>query len=163
MDLARHTRYRIGGSAPRFGRPESRPALAAALQDVSPHEVRVLGWGANVLVSDAGVDEPVIVLGGDFSYVNLGDCWIEAGAAAGLPTLVGEVRRAARADWSFLEAVPGSIGGGLRMNAGSTDTGIWDRVVWAEAMTPAGETVRLTPEEAGPEYRSVAVSDAWVF
>ncbi len=49
------------------------------------------------------------------------------------------------------------------MNAGSVDTGLWDRVLWAEAMTPDGETVRLTPAEAQPEYRTVAVCDAWVF
>jgi UDP-N-acetylmuramate dehydrogenase len=161
--LAEHTRYRIGGTTPRFGRPETRPALANALKDAKPGTVRVLGWGANVLVSDAGVTEPVIVLGGDFAHMNLGDRWIDAGAAAGLPTLVGEARRSGRSDWSFLEAVPGSVGGGLRMNAGSTDTGLWNRVQWAEAMTAGGETVRLTPVDAHPTYRSVSVAESWVF
>ena len=163
MNLAAHTRYRIGGPTPRFGRPETRSALAAALRDVSPESVRVLGWGANVLVSDSGVDEAVVVLGGEFAYMELGNLWIEAGAAAGLPTLVGEARRSARAGWSFLEAVPGSVGGGLRMNAGSTHIGLWDRVQWADAMTPAGETVRLTRQEAEPSYRSVSVPESWVF
>ncbi len=159
--LAEHTRYRIGGLTPRFGRPETRSALANALKD--SHPVRVLGWGANVLVSDAGVNEPVLVLGGEFAHMELGDHWIEAGAAAGLPTLAGEARRSGRADWSFLEAVPGSVGGGLRMNAGSTDTGLWNRVRWAEAMTPEGEVVRLTPQDAHPTYRNVTVADSWVF
>ncbi len=163
VKLAEHTRYGIGGPAPKFGRPETRDVLATVLRETQPGMLRVLGWGANVLVSDAGVSEPVVVLGGDFMHLEHGDSWIETGAAAGLPTLVGEARRSAFDGWSFLEAVPGSVGGGLRMNAGSTDTGLWDRVTWAEAMTPEGETVRLTPSEAQPGYRTVAVSDAWVF
>ena len=163
VKLADHTRYGIGGLSPRFGRPDSRDALATALRDTQPGLLRVLGGGANVLVSDSGVDEPVVVLGGDFGYVEQGDTWIDAGAAAGLPTLVGEARRSGLAGWSFLEAVPGTVGGGLRMNAGSADTGLWDRVVWVEAMTPAGETVRLTRADARPGYRTVDVSEAWVF
>jgi UDP-N-acetylmuramate dehydrogenase len=49
------------------------------------------------------------------------------------------------------------------MNAGSTDTGIWDRALWVDAMTPAGETVRLTADEAKPRYRGVEVPEEWVF
>ena len=163
VKLAEHTRYQIGGPTPKFGRPESRAALAVALRDAQPGMLRVLGWGANVLVSDVGVKEPVVVLGGEFAHMKSGDCWIEAGAAAGLPALVGEARRSSFEGWSFLEAVPGSVGGGLRMNAGSTDTGLWDRVAWVEAMTPAGETIQMTPAEAQPGYRTVAVSEAWIF
>lgn len=161
--LAEHTRYRIGGPAPKFGHPETRDALASALRETDPGLLRVLGWGANVLVSDAGVSEPVVVLGGDFAHMVWGEFFLEAGSAAGLPALVGEARRSALEGWSFLEAVPGTVGGGLRMNAGSTVTGLWDRVVWAEAMTPAGEIVRLSPGEAQPGYRSVDVSESWVF
>ena len=49
------------------------------------------------------------------------------------------------------------------MNAGSVATGIWDRVLWVDAMRPDGEIVRLTPEDAVPAYRSVAVPPEWVF
>ncbi len=59
--------------------------------------------------------------------------------------------------------MPGSIGGALRMNAGSAEVGIWDRVLWAEAMTATGDRVRIQPEEASPGYRSVALPDEWVF
>ncbi len=59
VSLAEHTRYGIGGPTPRFGRPESRDVLATVLRDTRPGMLRVLGWGANVLVSDAGVSEPV--------------------------------------------------------------------------------------------------------
>lgn len=161
--LAEHTRYRIGGGTPGFGRAGSREELAAALGGLAGSPLRVLGRGANLLVADRGVTEHVVVLGGEFDRLELGEHHIEAGAGAGLPALVGEARRAARAGWSFLEAVPGSVGGGLRMNAGSVETGLWDRVERAEAMTPAGETASLTPAEARPSYRAVEVPESWIF
>lgn len=163
VPLASLTRYRIGGPAVRFARPERPADLAAALASTGGSPFRVLGWGANVLVSDRGVPQPVIVLGGEFDYLSLSDDAIEAGGAAGLPGLVGEARRAGRAGWDFLEAVPGSVGGGLRMNAGSAEIGMWDRVLWAEVMTPTGDRVRIGPEEAAPGYRSVQLPEEWVF
>lgn len=163
VPLAGLTRYRIGGPARRVGRIGSRAALRDALRALEGSAYLVLGWGANVLVADRGVSETVIVLGGEFDYVSLGEESIEAGAAAGMPAFVGEARRAGRAGWAFLEAVPGSIGGGLRMNAGSAETGLWERAVWVEAMTPAGEVVRTTAPEASPSYRHVDLPESWIF
>lgn len=161
--LADHTRYRIGGPASRFGRVRSVSDLRDALQELNGSPHRVLGWGANLLVADGGVRDAVLVLEGELDWLRLGSNTVEAGAGAGIPSLVGEARRAARTGFSFLEAVPGSVGGALRMNAGSPDTGIWDRVLWVEAMQPDGQIVRLSPEEAAPAYRSVAIPEEWVF
>lgn len=161
--LAEHTRYRIGGPTPGLARPASRADLAGALERLDGAPIRVLGRGANLLVADRGVEDRVVVLTGDFDRIEVARESIEIGAGAGLPALVGEARRGGRAGWSFLEAVPGSVGGGLRMNAGSVEVGLWDRVVHAEAMTPTGETVRLTPADAKPTYRAVDVPADWVF
>lgn len=161
--LAEHTRYRIGGTARGFGHAEDRAELAAGLAGLSGAPHRVLGRGANLLVADRGVDEHVIVLTGAFDRLHADEGYIEAGGGAGLPALVGEARRRGCRGWSFLEAVPGSVGGGLRMNAGSVETGLWDRVESADAMTPDGETVRLSPAEARPSYRSVEVPESWIF
>ncbi|MEN8143356.1 MAG: FAD-binding protein [Gemmatimonadota bacterium] len=163
MSLALHTRYRIGGPAVRFGRPETEAELVAALADPAAHGHFVLGWGANVLVSDRGVQRDVLMLAGDFGSVQLEPDALEVGAAAGIPGTVGEARRTGRTGFDFLEAVPGTIGGALRMNAGSATEGIWDRVVWAEAVTPGGERVRITPQEAKPVYRGTGVPTDWVF
>ncbi len=163
LSLASLTRYRIGGPANRFARIETRRDLGGVLESLEGSSFRVLGWGANVLVSDRGVTEPVISLSGDFDFLRMSDEAIEVGGAAGLPALVGDARREGRAGWDFLEAVPGSVGGGLRMNAGSTEVGIWDRVVWAEAVNAAGDCIRMDPSEAMPRYRGVGVPDDWVF
>ena len=156
-------RYRIGGLAARLARPRSVRDLAAALRDVGGRGCRVLGTGANILVGDAGSPEPVLVLDGEFGSLRVDADAIEAGAAARLPALAGAARRAGRAGFHFLEAVPGTVGGGLRMNAGSRDDGLWDRVRWAEALTADGELVRLRPEEAAPGYRRVGVPADWIF
>ncbi|MDT8435495.1 MAG: FAD-binding protein [Gemmatimonadota bacterium] len=161
--LGDRVRWKIGGAAPRLGHAGSAAELAAALTGMEEASHFTLGRGANLLVADRGVDGAVFVLQGTLAGFREGDGWIEAGGGAGLPALVGRARRAAAAGWSFLEAVPGSVGGGLRMNAGSTDTGLWDRVDWVDALTPAGETVRLGAAEARPAYRRVGVPESWVF
>jgi UDP-N-acetylmuramate dehydrogenase len=163
VSLASLTRYRIGGPAIRFARLESIAELAGALRSLGGSPFRVLGWGANVLVADRGVADPVVSLAGEFDYLLPAVDSIETGGATGLPALVGEARREGRAGWDFLEAVPGSVGGGLRMNAGSAETGMWDRVLWAEAMTPAGDRVRVRPEEAAAGYRTIGLPEEWVF
>jgi UDP-N-acetylmuramate dehydrogenase len=161
--LAERVRWRIGGPARRLGSAGSETELADALRELVPAEHLTLGWGANLLVADRGVDPAVLVLEDELDWIRLGDAWIEAGAGAGLPSLVGEARRAGRGGWSFLEAVPGSVGGGLRMNAGSAETGLWDRVIWADALTPDGDRVRVSRVEARASYRRVELPEPWVF
>ena len=163
VPLAEHVRWRIGGPAARFCRAESPDELSGVLAAGDPARILALGWGANLLVSDRGVPDAVLVLEGEFDRIRATADSIEAGAGAGLPSLVGEARRTGSAGWCFLEAVPGTVGGGLRMNAGSAETGLWDRVLEVEAMTPGGATVRLTAAEARPTYRHVDIPEDWIF
>lgn len=164
VPMSEWTRYRIGGPAARFAVVDDRAALGDALSRTGGRPCRVVGGGANLLVADRGVEDAVVKLGDAFDYVRgPADGGLEAGAAAGLPALVGVARRNALEGWVFLEAVPGTVGGGLRMNAGSRDAWLWDRVIWAEAVTPEGDDRRVTPEEAAPAYRGVEVPEDWIF
>ncbi len=163
VPLAGLARYRIGGPADRLGRPASRAELRAALADIGETGFEVLGTGANVLVSEAGLRQAVLVLGGELEFARVGAQSIEVGAATRLPALARLARTEARLGFRFLEAVPGTVGGGLRMNAGSRDAWLWHLAEWAEAMTPEGEVVRLTPAAARPTYRRVEVPESWVF
>ncbi len=163
VTLSNEVRWRIGGLAARFGRVTSVGELTEAVIGLAGERFLTLGWGANLLVADRGVTCPVLVLGGEFDSIRTSDGRIEAGAATGLPALVGEARRMGAEGWCFLEAVPGSVGGGLRMNAGSADTGIWDRVIDVQAVTSAGEIVQLNAAEARASYRRVEVPEEWVF
>jgi UDP-N-acetylmuramate dehydrogenase len=163
VPLAPLTRLGVGGVTPQLARPRSAASLHDALAALAGRPFRVLGGGANTLVADSGVDEPVLILGEGFESLESAEGEIRAGAASQIPALVNAARRGARDGWVFLEAVPGTVGGALRMNAGSTETGLWDRAIWVEAMTPQAETVRLTRDEARPRYRGVDVPDEWIF
>ena len=163
VTLSDQVRWQIGGAAARLGLVGSVSHLVEALNDLAGEPHLTLGWGANLLVADRGVTNPVLVLGDELDSIRTSPGLIEAGGAAGLPSLVGEARRMGAEGWCFLEAVPGSVGGGLRMNAGSADTGIWDRVIGVEAVTPEGEVVRLTAADARPTYRRVEIPEDWVF
>lgn len=163
VPLSRLTRYGIGGPAARLGRAGSRSELREALAAMDGAPYRVLGGGANLLVADDGVAEAVLVLGGEFTARIERPEEIEAGAAVTLPALVGSARRGARTGFTFLEAVPGTVGGGLRMNAGSRDVWLWHRVRRVEAMRPDGSVERLYPADVEAGYREVDVPLSWIF
>jgi UDP-N-acetylmuramate dehydrogenase len=129
--------------------------------------VCVIGRGSNLLVADAGFDGVVVRLGNGFSWVHLpepgpagaGPFVLRAGGATPLPVLA---RKAADAGWAGLTwavGVPGSVGGGVRMNAGghgSDMAGCLLRYTWVDLMSEAGGTDDVSHLEYG--YRSSAVA-----
>jgi UDP-N-acetylmuramate dehydrogenase len=156
------TRWKIGGAAPLFARAGSVEELRGLLGAVN-ERVLVLGQGANLLVADEGPGGPVVVLEGDFKSFDLTERTIRFGAAAPIAGVVQEARRQARVGLWILEAVPGTMGGALRMNAGSAEQGIWDRVLWAQALWPDGELRRLTRDDVTPAYRRIALDEGAIF
>ena len=163
VPLSGLVRYRIGGPAARLGRPDTVDEVAEAVRELAGTPYLILGTGANLLVSDDGVDAPVLVLGRGLDWTEVSETAIEVGGAARLPALASAARREAREGFRFLEAVPGTVGGGLRMNAGSRDEWLWHRVEWAEAVADTGVIERIAPNDAGFGYRTVAVPESWVF
>jgi UDP-N-acetylmuramate dehydrogenase len=155
VPLAEMTRWKIGGVAPAFARAGSEGELRSLLAELDGEPVLVLGLGANLLISDDGPGRPVLLLEGEFKRFEVLEETITAGAAAPISSVVQAARRAARTGFWILEAVPGTIGGALKMNAGTADEGIWERVLWAEAMWPDGTTRRLKPEDVRPRYRRI--------
>jgi UDP-N-acetylmuramate dehydrogenase len=104
-----------------------------------------------------------VVLEGEFKHHELLADAIRFGAGASIASVVQSARRAAREGLWILEAVPGSMGGALRMNAGTAETGLWDLVVWAEAMWPGGRKERLTRDDVRPRYRGIDLDPEAVF
>lgn len=114
------TTYRVGGPAALFARLETDADLVAAAAVVRERGVPVLvvGKGSNLLVADRGFDGLAVVLGDGFAEVAIEGRTVRAGGATPLPVLA---RRSAAAGLTGLEwavGVPGSVGGGVRMNAG---------------------------------------------
>jgi UDP-N-acetylmuramate dehydrogenase len=163
VPLAELARWKIGGSAPDFARASSREELRELLDEVAGRRVQVLGLGANLLIADEGPGGPVLVLEGEFKEYELLDGTMRFGAAAPISGVVQAARRGARSGLWILEAVPGTMGGALRMNAGTADEGIWDRVLWADAMWPGGKIRRVKREDVRPGYRGIDLDAEAIF
>lgn len=123
--LSRHTSFRIGGPADAWIEVDSADELLALLRTARDQgvPVGVLGIGTNVLVSDRGMRGIVIKLGralGTFSWQERdGQVQVRAGAAAPFKKLVLEAAARGLSGLEFAEGIPGSLGGGLLMNAGA--------------------------------------------
>ncbi|MGD2153977.1 MAG: UDP-N-acetylmuramate dehydrogenase [Gemmatimonadales bacterium] len=163
VPLADLTRWKIGGPAPAYARAGSEEDLRALLAEVSGERVLVLGGGANVLISDSGPGAPVLQLQGEFAVHELLERTIRFGAAAPISTVVQAARRSGRSGLWILEAVPGTMGGALRMNAGTADEGIWGHTLWADAMWPDGTVKRVTRGDVSPRYRGIDFEPQAVF
>ena len=123
VPLARFTTYRLGGPARYYVEPTSVDevvALGAVMAEDGDVPVLVLGRGSNLVVSDEGWPGVVVRLGGAFSYVEQeGAAGLRAGGGTALPLLANWAARRGLAGLEFAIAIPGSVGGAVRMNAGA--------------------------------------------
>ena len=123
--LSRHTSFRIGGPADVWVEVETVEEIATLyrLAAEAPTPILVFGSGTNVLVSDRGIRGIVIKLGRAFAALdwraNGGGTHVRAGAALTFKRLVTEAARRGLSGLEFAEGIPGSVGGGLLMNAGA--------------------------------------------
>lgn len=162
--LADITWFRVGGPAEAMFRPTDREDLIAFLK-AKPADVAVtpLGVGSNTLVRDGGVQGVVLRLGREFATITADGDEIEAGAGALDVNVAAVAQQAGIAGLEFLRGIPGTIGGGLRMNAGAYGTEFKDVLVWAEALDAEGKLHRLTPAEMKFGYRHCGVPADWIF
>lgn len=138
--LAPYTSWKIGGPADAFVTAQSEAELAGLMRLCLRRRLPwwIVGAGSNVLVGDGGVRGIVIRLAGDFAAVEVrpenDDVIVEAGASAGMALVTAKAASAGAAGIGSLAGIPGTIGGSLRMNAG-TDREIGDfvRHVWVQS------------------------------
>ena len=161
--LAPLTTFRLGGPASLFLRAESVDdlvALAATLAAV-PLPLLIVGRGSNLLVADAGWPGVALHLGQRFRGVQVEGDELQAGAATPLPSVASRSAAAELGGLAFAVAIPGSVGGGVRMNAGAHGSELSDRLLWAEVVALGGdgaaEPRRLAPGELGFGYRRSAL------
>jgi UDP-N-acetylmuramate dehydrogenase len=121
VPLARHTTIGTGGPARFFARPETLDELVDALRWAREHgvAVEVVGLGSNLLVHDAGVDALVLRLAGELAVAHVEGETLVAGGGASNAVCLHRARAAGLGGFEFASAIPGTAGGGLRMNAGA--------------------------------------------
>jgi UDP-N-acetylenolpyruvoylglucosamine reductase len=154
--LAKHTTLRVGGPADVYVEPASEEDLAAIVKFCSAHDVSffVLGRGSNLLVRDGGFRGVAIRLShAVFGKIEIKNGELHCGAGAKLKNVAVEARRNGLSGMEFLEGIPGSVGGALRMNAGAMGGATFEVVESVRLMDFEGYIQELAPEEMSVKYR----------
>jgi UDP-N-acetylenolpyruvoylglucosamine reductase len=158
--LAKRTTLRVGGPAEIYVEPASEADLAAVLKFCAERDVNffVLGRGSNLLVRDGGIRGVVICLAQPvFSAVEIVGEHLRCGAGAKLKQVAVEAKRAGLSGVEFLEGIPGSVGGALRMNAGAMGSATFEAIETIRVMDQAGKARDLAAAEVKVEYRCCAL------
>ena len=154
VELARYTTLGTGGPASAFARPASVAEVEELLRWAGEQELDVatVGLGSNLLAADAGVDALVLKLGGGLARVEIDGDLLRAGGGAANAVALHRARTAGLGGFEFACAIPGTLGGGVWMNAGAYG-GEFSHVLVRALVATAGGSGWLTPEELGLSYR----------
>jgi UDP-N-acetylmuramate dehydrogenase len=162
--LAPVTWFRVGGAAEILFRPADAEDLAAFLAaKPSDVPVTVIGVASNLLVRDGGVKGVVIRLGRGFVEIRTEGSEAEAGAGALDLNVALTAQQAGIAGLEFMSGIPGTVGGGLRMNAGAYGREFKDVLLSAVALDGKGARHVLAPAALGLGYRHCGVPEDWIF
>ena len=167
------TTYRVGGAAARFARVEDDDDLAQLAEIVRAEHVPVLvvGKGSNLLVADAGFPGLAVVLGDAFAEVAIdgtptevgGQVTVRAGGATPLPVLARRTAAAGLRGLEWAVGVPGSVGGGVRMNAGGHGSDIAASLLRVRVFDLAtGDDGVVQANELALGYRASAIKPSQV-
>ena len=154
--VARYTSFRLGGPALLFIEPASQEELSVIARETSKQGLPTLmiGRGSNLLISDAGFEGAVIRLGKAFEGIDNQDGLVRAGGAAPLPQVANWAARRSLSGLEFAIAIPASVGGAVRMNAGAHGSSISDVLFEATLCNMSdGAIRRLSPGDLGMSYR----------
>jgi UDP-N-acetylmuramate dehydrogenase len=152
--LARLTTIGTGGPARFLARPTSAAELARVLAWAEDEQVdvAVIGLGSNLLVADEGYDGVAVRLEGALAAIEIDGASVRSGGGASLAAVVRRSTEAALAGIEFGCAIPGTVGGAVRMNAGAYGSEIRDVLHSAEVVSAKG-TRRGGPRELELGYR----------
>ena len=154
--MSKHTTLRVGGPADCYVEPASEEALSKLLQFCHAKHIPifVVGRGSNLLVRDGGIRGVVIALSQPtFSKIDVSGSELKCGGGAKLKQVAVEARRQSLAGLEFLEGIPGTIGGALRMNAGAMARSMFDAVKSIRHMDLTGKVYESAKDDVHFEYR----------
>lgn len=135
--------------------------LAAVSETIRLHglEVLVLGKGTNMLISDRGFQGVVVRLSRGFDFIKDGGVGIQAGGITQLPRVANRAAKLGLSGLEFAIAIPATVGGAVRMNAGAHGSSVSDVLAEAEVFDlNAGKSRALTPADLSMSYRHSALS-----
>ncbi len=159
--LARHTTLKVGGPAAAYVVAEAAGDLAVVADVCAEQEAPwlILGRGSNLLVADNGWPGVVVVLGRAFRGVAPVGERVALGAAEPMPVLARQLELLGLGGMAFGVAIPGTVGGAVRMNAGAHGGQMADVLEWAEVarLGAGGATEHWSAGDLAMTYRHTAL------
>ncbi len=162
--LAKFSWFGVGGSAEILLMVEDEISLSNFLKD-KPIELEMftIGAGSNILIRDKGV-KGVVLLTRKLNKININKNGIITAQAGAMDAEVARFARDhKRTGLEFLLGIPGTIGGGIRMNSGAFGSEFKDILIDVKAINHSGEFKTFSNQELGMKYRNIEISKEWIF
>jgi UDP-N-acetylmuramate dehydrogenase len=162
--LSSFTWFGVGGDAEILFTPDNIDRVINFIKD-KPKNLRVfiIGAGSNILIRDNGI-KGISLLTKNLNNITMDEKGvITAESGANDIQVARFARENERTDLEFLVGIPGTIGGGIRMNSGAFGSEFKDVLIDVNAINQSGELKTFTSEELGMKYRHIDLSSDWIF
>lgn len=157
VSLANQTSYKVGGDAQWYAAPRNWDELEASFEWYQSQDIplTLLGAGSNLLVSDLGIPGFVLSTRHFRSYeFNPETGLLTADAGEAIAKLAWKAAKRGLKGLEWAVGIPGTVGGGVVMNAGAHSSCMADILVSATVLTPDGTITEVKPEDLGYAYRT---------
>jgi len=164
-NLSKHSWFNLGGAAKVVFRPKTLNELSIFLKNIKEFDkIKVLGAGSNTLIRDGGFNGIIIKLGKYFSHLSLlNKNTVIAGASALDKNVSNFAFENSLTGFEFLSCIPGTIGGGIRMNSGCYDEDISKILVSVQLIDFNGKIRVVNSSEIKFSYRGCNLEDNLIF
>ena len=164
-DLKKKNWFNIGGKSKVFFQANNLSQLINFLKILNNQErIFILGAGSNILITDDLFDGVVIKLGKNFNNITLhSEDIIIAGSAVLDKSLSNFALKNSLSGFEFLSCIPGTVGGGIAMNAGCFDKEFKDILVSVQAIDKLGRVITIPSKEIKFEYRKSNIPEDYIF
>ena len=164
-DLKKKNWFNIGGKTKAFYKADNLKELIKFLKKIQNHEkIFVLGAGSNTLISDKQFNGVVIKLSKNFNNISLlNNEIIIAGSAVTDKSLSDFAMENNLGGFEFLSCIPGTVGGGIKMNAGCFEREFKDILVSIQAIDKFGQVITIPAKDINFKYRGSSLSDELIF
>ncbi len=153
--LSQYTSFKIGGSCPLLTKPNSTECLCELMSafEKNNHSYKVMGKGSNLLISDKGIDCPVILISSDLGEMSFDGEKVTCQAGLPLISLCSEAAKRELTGLEFAYGIPGSVGGAVYMNAGAYGGEMRDIIVSCTYADENGKLHQINKEDMELSYR----------
>ena len=164
-DLSKFSWFNLGGPAKVLFKPYNLNELSFFLKEIkSVGEIKVLGAGSNTLIRDGGFNGIIIKLGKSFSHISLfNEDMLIAGASAFDKSVSNFALENSLSGFEFLSCIPGTIGGGIRMNSGCYDEDISKILVSVQVIDLSGKVRVIYSSDIKFSYRNCSLDRNLIF